>query len=107
MGGHREGLQRPCGDQPETSVRRGKPQASDSLPLQAIDPAPTKRSFVFLPVLNLEVPDFLRGDGLDEEIGNLEVGPLFFVDFIRAYLFSSEIFPYFLNSSLRASLVMT
>ena len=29
MGGHGEGLQRPCGDQPETSVRRGKPQASD------------------------------------------------------------------------------
>ena len=29
MGGHEEELQRPCGDQPETSVRRGQPQASD------------------------------------------------------------------------------
>ena len=29
MGGHGEGLQRPCGDQPERSVRRGKPQASE------------------------------------------------------------------------------
>ena len=27
--GHGEGLQRPCGDQPEMSVRRGQPQASD------------------------------------------------------------------------------
>ena len=29
MGGHGEGLQRPCGDQPETRVRRGQPQASE------------------------------------------------------------------------------
>jgi hypothetical protein len=29
MGGHGEGPQRPCGDQPEMSVRRGQPQASD------------------------------------------------------------------------------
>ena len=31
---HGEGLQRPCGDQPEMSVRRGKPQASDGPRLQ-------------------------------------------------------------------------
>ena len=29
IGGHEEGLQRPCGDQPEMRVRRGQPQASD------------------------------------------------------------------------------
>ena len=34
MGGHGEGLQRPCGDQSEPSVRRGQPQASDGPRLQ-------------------------------------------------------------------------
>jgi hypothetical protein len=29
MGGHGEGLQRPCGDQPEMSVRRGQLKASE------------------------------------------------------------------------------
>jgi hypothetical protein len=41
---------------------------------QAIDPARIERSFAFLPVLDPEVPDLLRGDGLDEEVRNLEVG---------------------------------